>query len=44
LESLDLAWETLRTLPKKALRRTGQATLAEFFPRCGKTASDRTAD
>jgi V-type H+-transporting ATPase subunit B len=36
-ESLDLAWETLRTLPKEALRRIDQQTLNEFFPRERKT-------
>jgi V-type H+-transporting ATPase subunit B len=35
-ESLDLAWETLRTLPKEALRRIDQVTLAEFFRPSGK--------
>jgi V-type H+-transporting ATPase subunit B len=43
-ESLDLAWETLRTLPKESLRRIDQATLTEFFPRSGKAAADRAAE
>jgi V-type H+-transporting ATPase subunit B len=43
-ESLDLAWETLRTLPKESLRRIDQATLNEFFPRAGKAAADRAAE
>jgi V-type H+-transporting ATPase subunit B len=34
-ESLDLAWETLRTLPKEALKRIDLDTLNEFFPRDG---------
>jgi V-type H+-transporting ATPase subunit B len=43
-ESLDIAWETLRTLPKESLRRIDQKTLDEYFPRAGKSATDRSAE
>jgi V-type H+-transporting ATPase subunit B len=32
-ESLEIAWETLRTLPRESLRRIDIPTLNEFFPR-----------
>ena len=39
-ESLDKAWETLRTLPKESLKRIDQDTLAEFYPRNGAQANN----
>jgi V-type H+-transporting ATPase subunit B len=32
-DSLDLAWETLRTLPQSSLKRIDQKTIAEHFSR-----------
>lgn len=35
-ESLDLAWETLRTLPRESLKRVNKGTLDEFYGRDSK--------
>ena len=39
-ESLDLAWEILRTLPKESLKRIDQKTLNEFYSRDRKIRNE----
>ncbi|KAH0785163.1 V-type proton ATPase subunit B [Histomonas meleagridis] len=44
-ESLDLAWEILRTLPKESLKRIDQQTLNEFYARDrGQTENEANED
>lgn len=41
-ESLDLAWEILRTLPKESLKRIDQKTLNEFYSRDRRQQTENT--